>query len=79
MDILLEGTSILTSHHTLKIESIHITDLNINASKIIKLVEKKEKRLCELGVGKALENTNAKILKRESVNRISLTCKTSVF
>ena len=43
MDILLEGTSTLTSHHTLKIESIHITDLNIKA-KIIKLVEKKKKR-----------------------------------
>lgn len=80
MDILLEGTSTLTSHHTLKIESIHITDLNIKA-KIIKLVEKKkkEKRLCELGVGKALENTKCKNLKKELVNWISLTCKTSVF
>lgn len=42
MDILLEGTSILTSH-TLKIESIHILRPKYKA-KIIKLVEKKREK-----------------------------------
>lgn len=74
-------TPTLTLHHTQKIKSIHIIDLNIKA-KTVELTKKNiREKLCEIGVGKDFLDRKHKMYKssKNVVTWTSLKFKISVF